>query len=158
MYVVKRLILQLLGIFAGIVLILFTIKWGGFCRAGVSITWLLEWENILLEHDSRLYLVAMWLAICSSLRKWGIFLSKKRSLEDCTNVFFFSQKTYSLKGVASFRIIAKLSSIYIGAVLSMFLILGLLEGYFECQCTFQSIFSGFNLPSELGQSFKLSGP
>lgn len=46
---VKRLILQLLGIFAGILFILFTIKWDRFYRVGVSITSLLEWENILLE-------------------------------------------------------------------------------------------------------------
>lgn len=38
MHMIKRLILQRLGIFAGIVLILLTVKEHGFSRVGVSNT------------------------------------------------------------------------------------------------------------------------
>lgn len=83
MYIVKRLILQLVGSFCWHSLILFTVKWGADSGE-------LEypshdyWNGKILCHNmsSRLYLVALWLLICLFLRKVEVSLSKMRSLED----------------------------------------------------------------------------
>lgn len=77
---------------------------------------------------------------------------------------FYKRPVPIVGGYASFKIMAKLSSIFVGAFLSTFLILGLKTGnnlhenwgIFEC-----ALFSDFNFLSDLSfgrrQAFKFSG-